>query len=154
MAKQWFPELALRYSIKELPEMAKLGQQVQPGVHFVSSEAELDAEYDLVMASGSIHYSPDWRAGLTALAARTREWLYITRQPLLSENESYVFVQRVPHIGYDTEYPGWAINRDEFLRELARLGLTLEREFLVDERAPIVNAEVAQYAGFLFRKSS
>jgi putative methyltransferase (TIGR04325 family) len=153
MAKQWFPELAIDYTVKELPEMANLGRSLQPSIRFVTQETELSADYDLVMASGSIHYSADWRAALTTLVAQTRQWLYITRQPLLNDSPSYVFVQRVPHIGYDTEYPGWAINREDFLAELERLGMRVEREFLVDERAPIVNAEIAQYCGFLLSKA-
>jgi hypothetical protein len=52
---------------------------------------------------------------------------------------------------YDTEYPGWFLNRGQFLDEAATLGLRLRREFLTGEEPAVAGApEQAVYRGFLF----
>ncbi len=154
LARTLWPDLALDYSLKDLPEMVKVGRELLPEVHYIDRDAEAFArQYDLVFASGSMHYSSDWRAQLQALANAASEWLYITRLPTLLEANSYVFVQRVPSLGYDTEYLGWSLNCNEFLAAVADLGFALQREFLVDEVAPAHNApEPGRYRGFLFRR--
>jgi putative methyltransferase (TIGR04325 family) len=156
LARSLWPDLTLSYRIQETPEMAKAGQALLPEVEFQSDEVAVFAEhYDLVVASGAMHYAQDWRALLQKLARASRNWLYITRLPTLTQAATYVFMQRVPGLGYDTEYLGWCINRQEFLRYAASLGLRLDREFLVDEIAPAVDApEIGQYRGFLFQQGS
>ena len=58
-------------------------------------------------------------------------------------------------VGYDTEYPGWFLNRDEFLGAAKESGLTLLREFLINEVPYVPNApEAADYRGFLFAPTS
>ena len=135
--------------------MAKTGRELLPEVDYVDSDTDAFARrYDLVLASGSMHYAIDWRAQLRALATAANRWLYITRLPTLTQANSYVFVQRVQGLGYDTEYLGWSLNRTEFLTQVSNLGFVLEREFLVDEIAPAHNApEFGRYRGFLFRRA-
>jgi putative methyltransferase (TIGR04325 family) len=156
LARSLWPEVALSYRIKETPEMAKAGQALLPELRFESeADAVFSERYDLVLASGAMHYAQDWRALLGNLAQASQHWLYITRLPTLTHAASYVFMQRVPGLGYDTEYLGWCINRQEFLQHASALGLRLEREFLVDELAPVQQApEVGQYRGFLFQQGN
>ena len=64
---------------------------------------------------------------------------------------SFVVVQRPYVHGYDTEYPGWFLNRAEFLAAADGLGMRLVREFLIQERPFVPDApEQADYRGFLF----
>lgn len=155
LARSLWPELTLSYCIKDLPEMVKAGRELLPEVRFVDSDADAFTQrYDLVIASGSLHYAVEWRAQLRALANAATQWLYVTRLPTLVQANSYVFVQRVRGLGYDTEYLGWSLNRHEFLTAVSELGLVLEREFLFDEVAPAHNApEPGRYRGFLFRRA-
>ena len=75
----------------------------------------------------------------------------MTRQPFVAAGPSFVVVQRPSRHGYLTEYPGWFLNRDEFLAEARGLGLELTREFLIAERPIVPDAPVqADYRGFLF----
>ncbi len=86
---------------------------------------------------------------------QTDRYLYVTRQPFVETAGSFVVVQRPYRYGYMTEYPGWFLNRGEFLAETRALGLTLVREFLVAERPMVPGApEQAEYRGFLFTTSN
>jgi putative methyltransferase (TIGR04325 family) len=155
LARSLWPELALDYCVRDLPEMAKVGRELLPELRYVDCDADAFARrYQLVVASGSMHYAVDWRTQLQALANATSEWLYVTRLPTLMNANSYVFVQRVRGLGYDTEYLGWSLNRNEFLTAVTDLGFVLMREFLVDEMAPAQNApEPGRYRGFLFKRA-
>jgi hypothetical protein len=60
-------------------------------------------------------------------------------------------VQRPREYGYETEYPGWFINRRELLDAAAEAGLEHRREFLIMERPVVPGApEQCEYRGFLF----
>ncbi len=119
-----------------------------------ADESCLDRSYDFVLASSSLHYSPDWLAMLGALARATAEHIFITRLPIVQEADSYVFVQRPYRYGYDTEYLGWCLNRKQFLDGAQAAGLALVREFIIGEQ-PIIHGAPGpcEYRGFLFRQT-
>lgn len=146
------PDLALDYYVADVPLLCQAGQAVLSEVRFSADPAEyLARPYDLVMASGALHYAEDWKAMVAALARVSRPYLYVTRLPLVQRAPSFVVVQRPAAHGYATEYLGWFLNRDEFLTHMADLGTRLMREFLVDERPVTVGApEQAAFWGFLF----
>ena len=151
-ANALMPGVALDYHCRELPSLARAGRAVQPDATFhEDDESALARTYDLVLASGSLHYRRDWQVVLARLAAATSGYLFVTRQPVVATVPSYVVLQRPWRLGYQTEYAGWFLNRDELLSEARSSGLVLEREFLIDERPPVVGApEPADYRGFLF----
>lgn len=151
-ARALLPDLDLDYHCRELPLLAESGRRLLPEATFYADdEMALARHYDFVMASSSMHYVRDWRATLKRLAAVTDQYLYVTRMPVVEHAPSYVVLQRPYRHGYHTEYPGWFLNRDEFLGVAADLGLTLLREFLIWERPGVPNApEAADYRGFLF----
>ena len=156
LARRLHPEMDLEYVCMDMPALAAAGRRVQPGVRFVSDEAEcLDRGYDLVLASGSLHYVEDWQALLAKLSRVATRHLFVTRVPVVQESASFVVLQRPYRYGYGTEYLGWCLNREEFLASARRLGVRLVREFLVDERIAIPGApESAVYRGFLFDKGN
>ena len=120
-----------------------------------SDQSALARPYDLVLASSSLHYSRNWRDTLAKIASVSNPYLYITRQPFVESVPSFVVVQRPHRHGYLTEYPGWFLNRSEFLEEARKLGLELLREFLIAERPVVPEApEQAGYRGFLFAAPS
>ncbi|HWD60218.1 MAG TPA: hypothetical protein VG308_18170 [Stellaceae bacterium] len=155
-AQALLPELALDYTIRDLPELRAALAAVQPGVTFApSDEAALSRQYDLVFVSNAIQYAPDWRAQTTALAAGARHWLFLTCIPVVRRSGGFVIVQRPYAYDMRTEYISWVFDRGELLAHLEGLGLTLVREFLaggpIDARgAP----EIAQHEGFLLRRDS
>jgi len=151
-AKALMPELTVDYSCYDLPALVEGGRSVLPQVSFHDTrDRAFSRRYDLVMASSSLQYVKDWRTDLAGLAGVCDDYLYITRQPFVRRVPSYVVVQRPYRHGYETEYPGWFLNRDEFLGFAAEIGLTLLREFLIQERPQVPNApEQADYRGFLF----
>ena len=153
IAQRLLPEVGLDYVIKELAGLAELGRELMPWVRFEVDELVcLSRRYDLVMASSSIHYEQDWQAVLTRLANAARDWLFVTRVPIIRRARSFVVVQRPHDYGYETEYISWILNRNEFLEHVEGLGLTLEREFIAGGRAKIDNApEESETLGFLFR---
>jgi putative methyltransferase (TIGR04325 family) len=153
LARSLLPGTWVEYYCKEVPVLCEGGRAVLPGDTFFSRDEECRARtYDLVMASGSLHYSVDWKSTLRLLAEVSAAYVYITRLPVVREAPSFVVVQRPHACGYETEYLGWFLNQSELLAGAGEAGLRLVREFLVDERPEVHNApEQAQYRGFLFR---
>ncbi len=154
-ARAVLPEVELEYHCRDLPLLTAAGRQVLPLAHFHDSEDDaLSRTYDLVLASGSLHYSSDWRGILARLARAADRYLYVTRQPTVDRAPSFVVVQRPYRHGYETEYAGWVLNRHEFLEEARSVGLELVREFLIAERLIVPGApEQANFRGFLFAAS-
>jgi putative methyltransferase (TIGR04325 family) len=154
MAQTLLPQVELDYHCKDLPLMAEYGQRLLPTAHFYSDEACLTRSYDFVMASSSLHYSPEWSQLLRKLALAAAEYLYITRLPVVHNSGSFTFVQRPYAYGYNTEYCGWCLNRDEFVGHASKADLTLVREFVTGEAPFITNApDQCEYRGYLFRRS-
>jgi putative methyltransferase (TIGR04325 family) len=152
LARSLYPNLTIDYHVRELPAFAAAGRQLNRAATFHDSdEAALVRTYDLVVASSSLQYSENWRNVLHGLARATAGYLYVTRQPFVQSAGSFVVVQRPYGHGYDTEYPGWFLNRTEFLAAAKSVGMTLVREFLVQEQPFVPGApEQADYRGFLF----
>ena len=155
-AKALLPEVPIEYHCHDLARFVVAGRRLLPDATFHdTAESALARRYDLVLASSSVHYSKDWRVTLAGLAGATGRYLYVTRQPFVETAPSFVVVQRPHRYGYLTEYPGWFLNRGEFLAAAVENGLELLREFLIDERPFVAGApEQADYRGFLFRTGS
>lgn len=153
-ARALLPQVDLDYHCRELPLLTAAGRELLHGATFHDTDASaLGRRYDLVLASSSLHYAEDWRAALAGLAGATGEYLFVTRQPFVRVAPSFVVIQRPHRHGYLTEYPGWFLNRDEFLAAASALGLEVVREVLVAEQPYVPNApEQADYRGFLFRR--
>jgi putative methyltransferase (TIGR04325 family) len=151
LARSLLPGIEVEYHCRELPTLAGAGRLVHPsGTFHDTDDGALARTYDLVMASASLHYAADWRRTLASLVSVSSPYLYVTRLPVVRTVPSYVVVQRPYRYGYDTEYPGWFVNRGEFLGAAAELGLSLLREFLVWETPNVRGApEQAQYRGYL-----
>ena len=56
-------------------------------------------------------------------AARRPAGSYVTRLPIALDAPSFVVLQRAGAYGYETEYLGWVVNRDELLDAAFRTGL-------------------------------
>ena len=151
ISQKLVPHVTIDYHCKDVPVLAHYGQELFPEAHFYSDELCLKRQYDLVFASASLHYSQDWQDTLKKLAEATKGYLFITRLPTVHHVPSYVMVQRPYQYGYDTEYLGWCLNKDEFLSMAASFNLSLIREF-VSQLSPYIHNAPAQpqYGGFLF----
>jgi len=153
LARALLPEVALDYHSRDLPRLAALGRELLPEATFHDDDRCLDRAYDLVVASDSLQYSPDVPATLARLAAAAAPWLYVAQLPTVQASRSFVVLQRPAAYGYDTEYLGWAVNRDELLDTAASAGLALEREFLAPGAIDAAGApEAAHLHSFLFRR--
>jgi putative methyltransferase (TIGR04325 family) len=154
MARHLMPELPLDVTVKERPELCRIGRDLMPWVTFeASDEACFARRYDLVIASTSLQYVEHWRRLLDDLARAAAGWLFVTRLPVVRLAPSFVVVQRPYALGYQTEFLAWAINRDELLAGTRTAGLTLQREFIAGAPIGYVDApEVAQTVGFLFKR--
>lgn len=155
LARGLFPELKMDYHCYDLSLMTDAGRQLLPEATFHSSESEaFEGSYDLVVASSSLQYSEDWQPLLQRLAGASKAYLLVTRQPFVARAESYVVLQRPRKLGYLTEYPGWVLNRTEFLEAAASARLALRREFVTGEQLAIPRApEQPVQRGFLFSRA-
>lgn len=154
-AEVLLPEVRCDYVGKDFPALVSAAAARNPRARFVSDDEDAFAERaELVVASGSLHYSQDWRATLARLATCALDSLYIARLPTVSSTPSFVVVQRPHRWGYETEYHGWFINRADFLSAVSASGFELEREFLSHESPTIPGApEQCKYRGFWFRRA-
>jgi putative methyltransferase (TIGR04325 family) len=146
------PDVTLDYHCRDTALLTSHGRTLFPEAHFYDDDATCFARtYDLVLASSSLQYSEDWPATLARLAGAARRTLLVTRLPVVEGSRSFVVRQRAHRHGYRTEYLGWVIDRGELLERAAALGLTLEREFLIESLRRIHRApQPCASRGFLF----
>ena len=151
LARSVLPAVELDWHVKETPAVAARGRELNPDVAFHEDDACLDRRYDLVVASSSLQYAEDWRALLERLAGAAERYLYVARVPIAASAPSFVVVQRPHAHGYDTEYVGWVLSRDELL---AASPLPLAREFLLDARFSAAGApeDPVDHRSFLFNR--
>jgi putative methyltransferase (TIGR04325 family) len=151
LVRSTVPGLELDWHVKETPAVCAAGRELRPGVAFHEDENCLERRYDLVVASSSLQYAPDWRTLVTGLAAAAERYLYVARVPVALQSPSFVVIQRPYVHGYDTEYLGWVLNRDELL---AAAGLPLAREFLLDAAFSAAGApeDPIGHRSFLFNR--
>jgi putative methyltransferase (TIGR04325 family) len=148
------PGFEVEYSCRELPKVAAAGRELFPDASFYSDDSCLERQYDLVLASSSLQYSEHWHDTLNRLADAAGSYLYLTRVPLALRSPSFVVLQRAHRYGYDTEYLGWILNRDELLGAALAKSLSLVREFLL---FGAIDADGAperpiEHRGFLFSR--
>ncbi len=152
ISRALIPDLEIDYHCKDVPVLAEYGRELFPQAHFYTDDSCLKRQYDLVLASTSLHYSQDWAAILRGLTRASRGYIFITQLPIVHQCRSFVMVQRPYTYGYDTEYLGWCINRQEFLECAEAEGVELVREFIVGYQPQIRYApEQCEYRGYLFR---
>src|SRR5262249_29656225 len=145
------PEATFDWHVRELPAVCREGRHLSPAVAFHDSDDCVDRCYDLVIASSSLQYVEPWREYLNRLAQAARRHLFVTRLPIVQTPPSFVALQRAQPYGYATEYLGWVLNRCEFLDAASHAGLTLEREFHLQDPYEILGApEHPTEAAFLF----
>jgi putative methyltransferase (TIGR04325 family) len=156
IARAVLPEVAIDYTVVDLPALCAAGRAVLPEVTFeTDAEACFGRRYDLVLASSSLQYVEDWRSLLRHLAAASIAWVYVTRLPLVQRAETFVVVQRPHWAGYHTEYICWVFNRPEFLAACGAAGLALEREVLIEQGGLAAGApERFTWGGFLLRSAA
>lgn len=156
LAREVLPEVALDWHCREVPSVAAAGATANPEATFHTDDACLGRTYDLVLASSSLQYAPDWQALLRRLAAATSGFLFVTRVPIALDASSFVVLQRAEVYGYATEYLGWVVSRDELLAEASATSLELVRELLLDAWLSAAGApeDPIGHRGFLFRPTA
>ena len=155
LANALVPMIEIEYHCKEVPVIAKCGQQIFPEAHFYSDNSYLKHKYDFVLVSGSLQYSHEWTEEFDRLASVTKRYFLVNRLPIVEQSPTFMFVQRTNSYGYHTEFLVWCINREEFLDRSQNLGLHLVREFVVSNSQIILGApEICSYHGFLFEKKA
>jgi putative methyltransferase (TIGR04325 family) len=153
LAQTLLPTAAISYHCKDVPSLAKLGQELSPDAHFYSDDSVWPGQkYDLVVSCAALHLAENWDDVVHKLAGSTGRYLYLTRIPTVSRTPSFVTVQRAYDYGFETEYLGWFFNRNEFLACAEKAGMELVREFVMMDQLPVKNApEEAVGRGFLFK---
>lgn len=149
IARAALPDVDIDYHCKEVPVLAKAGEQHAAGAIWHADDSCLPASYDLVFASGSPQYAKDWKGLLEKLAAASREYLFLTRIPVVSNAPNFSVLQRV----YGSKMVFWVFNQSEFVEVVRRQGFELIREFLVQDWPPVHGApEQCELRGWLFRR--
>jgi len=147
------PELQIDYFCKDVPLLCKAGREVLPDAQFLERDEEVVSHrYDLVLASGSLQCTEDWKIVTRLLTASANPYLFLTRLPVVRRCSSFVVRQRAYAYGYDTEYLSWFFNREELIDHIVSLDCELVREFIFHNHPFVHHApEQATVRGFLFR---
>lgn len=156
IARALLSQVEIDYHCKDVPALVEAAKQNLPSTHFFFDEAECGTQaYDLVFASGSLHYSPDWKSSIDTLAQASKRYVYLARVPAVMSAPSFTVLQRAYQQGYGSEWVGWVLNAQEIKTYFEKLRYTLVREFL-DAPGPKVPGapEQYEYRGFLFRRAS
>ena len=155
ISRALLPHVEIEYHCKDVPLLCKAGRELQPsGTFHEDDESCFARDYDLVLASGSLEYSENWKHVMRRLAGASRRYLYVARLPIVHRAASFTVVQRPYRHGYATEYVSWVLNRQEFLGHVGSVGMTLIREGLLGEGPTIRGApEQCEIRGFLFAQS-
>lgn len=155
LGRALLPGVELDYHCVDLPHFCRAGEELFPdGTFHERPGGALQRRYDLVLASSSLQYAPDWKTVLGQLAEASERYLLVTRQPVVLRVPSFVAVQRPRAAGYPADYLGWFVNRGDLLRTAESAGASLIREFLIDEWPWVYRApEQGVYRGFLFRRA-
>jgi putative methyltransferase (TIGR04325 family) len=149
------PDLDIDYTCKDLPLLCQGGRELLPNITFYDDEHQcFQRNYNLVLSSSSLQYSPDWQQAIQKLVQVSDPYLFITRLPIVHHSDSFVVVQRPYAYGYHTEYMTWFLNRQAVIDYTLSLGMEFVREFLIAEKFPVPNApETAEARGFLFKRA-
>ncbi|MDB5274946.1 MAG: hypothetical protein JWO58_3313 [Chitinophagaceae bacterium] len=147
--------LDFNYYCYDFEVFEKTGKQINLKYnYFHDNDKYYDVKFDIIMASSSIWYEENWKNGIDKPCKYDTDFLYITRMIFISNTPSYVAIQRPKHIGYNTEYLFWIINKHEFIAYVTKKGFSLIREFEFGEATPIFKApEQGTMQGFLFKKA-
>ncbi len=150
------PGIEIDYHCLETPTVCQAGREVLPEANFYDNEADcLQRKYDLVLASGVLQCFQDWKRVAQRLAEAFQSYLFITRLPIVQQASSFVVLQRPCQHGYETEYPNWFLNRQEFLEVMNSAGVQLTREFLLSEKPNVCAApEQCEYRGYLYSREN
>ncbi|HEY2324861.1 MAG TPA: methyltransferase, TIGR04325 family [Thermoanaerobaculia bacterium] len=156
LARALVRDVSFDYTVYDVPRIVEEGRRLNGDVTFSDERAAaLSRRYDLVMASSSIWYERDWRTLVRELA-QASDSLYICRMAFVFRSPSVVAIQRpMRGASYATEYLCWVLNRDEFVEHVASCGMTLVREFFMEDGPAIRRLEEQPlYRGFLFRRQT
>jgi|SRR5829696_2173346 len=154
LARRLVEDVRFDYHCRELPDVCAVGRELAPTVVFHEDDTCLERGYDFVLASSSLHYVQDWGGLLERLADAAGRWLFVHRTPVVHHTPGFVVLQRAQAYGYDTEYLGWVVNRDELLQTAAGQGFALVREYILGLPMPIEGApEDPIYSGLLLRRT-
>lgn len=145
----------LTWLVQDLPTAVRLGRdmaaaEAAPGLRFTDSLAGL-ADADLLLAAGSLHFIETPFAELRRVPRRPRHIL-------LNKVPVYAMPDAVTLQNMGSAFcPNHLFNRDEFLRQFARLGYALVDEWKTPELSCRIPFEprhsIAAYSGFYLQKA-
>lgn len=151
VSRKLMPNVSMTYHCADLSSVCVAGRELLPEVTFDENETWKEKKYDFVFSSSSLHYLEDWHTTLAALIQSSKQYLYVTRMPFVVTGKSFVMIQRAAM--YETEYLGWVLNRQEFIRFVEQRGMKLVQQFVNHKGPQIAKApEKNLYMGFLFEK--
>lgn len=149
LARALLPDVQLDYHCKELAKVAEAGRLLSPDVTWHTSDACLNARYDVVVFSSSIQCLPDWQDVVHRAAQAARTYLFLSDVPTVRDVPTFVATHRT---GGRTCLQ-MLVNRADIIRTAESGGLRLVREFPMGGHPPVVNApEQPACLGWLFRR--
>jgi putative methyltransferase (TIGR04325 family) len=143
------PDVRLDFHCKEVPSLAEAGKRLNPEVHWYADDKCLEKTYDLVLINGSLQYIEDWADTIRRISAAVKDYLFLTRVPVIEEIPSFLAIQKA----YNTMMLHQQLNQSDVLRVVKETGLLLIREFVVGDGPYVRNApEQCEMRGWLFRR--
>jgi putative methyltransferase (TIGR04325 family) len=145
------PALRLEWTVWETPAMCRAGISHfrSDELTFVAAAEQLDENYDVGIASGSLQYVEQPWITLRLLLSKVA-LLVVDRLPLIDGTTDRLTIQRVPPWLYRGCYPAWFLGRESWFHEVGRhVGET----WILPEQVWLDGNSIAD-SGYIIRPSS
>ena len=159
IAKSLFPSLKIDYHCRDVPTMVAQGRKLNAEILFHKDDRCFNRKYDLVMANGSVSYSPEWKQTILNLTNCSSKYIYLSKDALHGKAPTFAVLDRAYQ--YDNKNGHnmliWFFNRSEYLSLVTGCGFSLLREFkLLNFSHEVINApeQNRERHGFLFHRDN
>ena len=118
--------LISEWHVVETPELVAAAQDLstQTKLSFSDSLTSVNQKPDLIIASSSLQYVPDFETHWKDIIATGAEWICVDRTPMTDSGETKTFLQRVYRSRgkwrYETSYPMFCRRREDYLAPLKK----------------------------------
>jgi putative methyltransferase (TIGR04325 family) len=111
------PEIDFEYYIYDLPNISKIGKELNPDINFIKKEECFLDTYDLIIFSGSLCYIENWKNTLADACKCAETNIYVAKQSFVNTARSFCVMDQNYHYKKSgLPIPMWWINMQEMIQ--------------------------------------
>jgi putative methyltransferase (TIGR04325 family) len=146
-------QLKLKWIVLELPKTAFTARGIfkSDQLTFISDLAELNgAKIDVILASGSIQYTPRPFAILSKLMSLEAKSIILDRMPITDSFDDRILMQRVPPEIYEATYPVHFLSGKKIKSFFEAGSWQRILHWSLDEEIVMLDGKPVKYSGMLY----